>query len=866
MPFSFTDPVKSIAKQSNGSRLIPIWEPIFIMEKNLNQYFQQKRDQIFTLNCRTSDSMEVVHAFARVADDILRQLFNAHDAKYHFGNDLAMVAVGGFGRGELCPYSDIDVMLLYTKKCSREGMESLVRTLWDTGLNIGCVTRTLSECIQILGDDLATDTSLLECVCIAGSLKLFHAFIEKAVTPYFSRQKTALLQEMRLAIESGLYSSSDTLYRIEPDIKNGICALRDCQRLIWSERVQSRNFIGNHAIQFSFLGSFESGLFLSAYPFLIKIRNELHIVSQRRMDVLEIAYQSLIAENLGFGRHSPDTLMEAYFKTITDIKRCLLTFIEKAPHRQDLMTRIRMKVSAFPVAPGISTVDGILYLNHKKTPKSHSMVHWILDVFKTAIACHATISTEVRNRIKQMVSELEREDFDTAEVRREFLEILSLPREVGRILQLMHDTEFLEKIIPEFSALRCKVEYDSYHEYTVDQHTLMALCDLDEIIFKNRESVRTIATYKADRLVFRMALLLHDIGKALPGDHARSGAIIAGIICARMGLDEALQEQVQFLVFHHLTLSDASFKREHEENIISDLAKTVSTVKNLDMLYLLTIQDIKHVGSHTWTGWKAVQLKEIHQKVRAVLENPSMHFKKVSQSAALLSTGYIQNILHEEEKKYRDWLSRLKQQELHIHVESFVGFDRITVLAFDKKNFLSDFIGCLASEGLAILSAYVHTTDDGKIVDIFHVESDQTKLISLDERIKNIERKWKSILEGKLTSEKIVTDKMKQYPPKIRRLENREAHIELDNQISSNYTVLEVDLPDCFGLLHRIVSVLSRLSVNIVSARISTLIDVTRDVFYITDGNKNKIVDPGLCEQIRQELMLIAPAGTPQHA
>ena len=833
-----------------------------MMEKNLSQYFRKKRDRIFTLNRRIADSMEVVHAFTRAADEFLRRLFTAHDEKYHFGNDLAMVAVGGFGRGELCPYSDIDLMLLYSKKCTREGLESLVRTLWDTGLNIGCVTRTLSECIQILGDDLSTDTSLLECVCIAGSFKLFHAFIEKAVAPYFSRHKNAFLQEMRLTIESGLYSSNDTMYRIEPDIKNGICALRDCQRIIWAERVQSGNFIGNHAIHFTFLGRTEAALFFNAYPFLIKIRNELHIASQRRMDVLEIAYQPLIAENLGFGRRSPDALMEAYFKTITDIKRCLLTFIEKAPHRQDLMTRIRLKVSAFPVAPGISTVDGILYLNHKKIPGSYSPVLWILDVFKTAIACRATISTEVRNRIKQMVSDLEDEDFDSPEIRREFLEILSLPREVGRILQLMHDTEFLEKIIPEFGALRCKVEYDSYHEYTVDQHTLMALCDLDEIIFKQKEFLKAIAAYKTDRLVFRMALLLHDIGKALPGKHARSGAIIAGNICARLGLDENLQEQVQFLVFHHLTLSNASFKREHEEKLIADLTKIISTKKKLDMLYLLTIQDIKHVGSHTWTGWKAVQLKEIHQKVRAVLDNPSMHFDKISQSGGILSTGYIQNILHEEEKKYRDWLSRLNERELQIHVESFVGFDRITVLAYDKKNFLSDFIGCVASEGLAILSAYVHTTDDGKIVDIFHVESDRTKLIPLDERIENIERKWEGILDGKLTSEKIVSDKMRRYPPKRRRPDSREAHIEIDNQISPNYTVLEVDLPDCFGLLHRIVSVLSRLNLNIVSARISTLVDVTRDVFYITDGDKNKIVDHDYCERIREKLMLIAPSDT----
>lgn len=828
------------------------------MDNNLSKYFQQKRDQIFSLKRRTADPMEVVHAFARVADDILRKIFTAHNEKYGFGDELALIAVGGFGRGEQCPYSDIDLMLLHSKKCSKEGMESLVRTLWDTGLNIGCVTRTVPECIQIMGDDLATDTSLLECVCIAGSSNLFHAFIEKAIEPYFSRQKKAFLNEMRLTLESGLYSSDDTLYRIEPDIKNGICALRDCQRIFWSERVQTKNFIGNRAIHFTFLGSIDSDLLMKAYSFLIKIRNELHILSHQRLDVLEITYQPLIAENLEFGRHSPDALMEAYFKTITDIKRCLLTFIEEIPHRQSVMKRVRKKISAFPVAPGVSVLDGILYLNDKKIPKSVTSVRWILDVFKTAIACHTTISIEVRNKIKKLVIDLDDEDFNNAEVRREFLEIMSLPREVGRILQLMHDTDFLEKLIPEFGALRCKVEYDSYHEYTVDQHTLMALCDLDNIIYKDAQFARAISSDKTDRLVFRMALLLHDIGKAMPGKHARTGAIIAGNICARLGLDGELQERVQFLVFHHLTLSNVSFKREHEEHIINNLAKIISNKKKLDMLYLLTIQDIKHVGSNTWTGWKAVQLKEIYQKTRAVLENPSMHFEEIAESDGILSTDHIHNILHEEEKRYKEWLSKLKDQELQIHVESFIGFDRITVLTFDRRNFLSDFIGCLTSEGLAILSAYVHTTDDGKIVDIFHVESDKTKMISIDERIENIQKKWRYILDGKLTSEKLVAEKMRYYPSKRRRLENKEAHIEIDNQVSSYYTILEVDLPDSFGLLHRIVSVLSRLNANIVSARISTLIDMTKDVFYITDGEKNKIIDEKQCNRIKKELMLLA--------
>jgi len=788
--------------------------------------------------------LQTLYAYCHDVDKILCDIYKTYIDADKPAAAFCLVALGGYGRRELWPFSDVDILILHQDQHSSARLSRLVKVFWNIGLNMGCVVRTLSECAAIIGDDLATDTALLESRHICGNRDLFHKLQNIYLKPYFEKNKNKYIAEISAALREGLYSSENSLYRVEPNIKNGICALRDCQRLLWAERVRSgaRKFSDLHSkVGFSLT---ETRSFIANYEFLAGLRTELHLICSQRMDILEMDYQNDIARRYGFGRNGAGQLMEKYFKTVREIRLALLSFLEKDLTGKSIWGDMRSLLSAVEIAPSIAVLDGIVFSRHKKDVHLDT-AETIISLFQRALSHRATLSVELRNKVRHAVDAIDQDEFKERIAGDLFLAILAQSSSVGQVLLVMHETGVLGKLIPAFNALTCKVEYDQYHEFTIDQHILLALCACDELEHDPDNKIRHIYQAIEDKLVLRLAVLLHDIGKMQPGDHAQNGAVIAENVCERLGLNEAQTERIRFLVYHHLDMANMSLFREPDDKNMKIFFSDVENKKNLDLLYLLTVVDIRSVGRKTWTGWKAYQLEQLYDRVVDSFNNlKSDQIAGVTSAPlAVADDSYLHDILPEDREKHILWLAQTGEAGLGLHLEMFTGFERLTVCADDRVGFLGDVIGCISSEGYNVLSARIYSTPNGKVLDIFHIEPPEKPCLTAQKRIANIYQKWEKIKTRQVSADDLVAERINIYPPPpLRRAQQKNlVDVHLNNTDSPHCTIVEIDTADNFGLLHRIAHCFSENRVNIVSARLSTRNDRAVDVFYVTDASGKKI-------------------------
>lgn len=822
----------------------------------------EKRDAHFGSKDSWISPLAAVHAYCRDVDNILRDIYQTCIDVQKPDTTFCLVASGGYGRRELWPYSDVDILILHQNQHKSAKLSSAVRLFWNIGLTMGCVVRTISECGAIIGEDLATDTAFLESRFICGNRDLFNKLQNVCIKPYFERHKKDYIEGISADLREGIYSSENSLYRIEPDIKNGICTLRDCQRLLWAERVKcgTKNFAQLHTKSGFSLA--ETRRFEANYAFLTGLRAELHMISGQRMDVLETDYQNAIAKRCGFGQDGAGRLLEVFFKTVRDIRLSLLSFLEKDLSGKSIWNNVRRRFSAIEIASGIAVLDGIIFSRHKKD------IHLdtgeaIIRIFKNALTCQATLSVELRNKIRHTIDTINPDDFKSKVVGEIFLNILTWPGSIGQILLVMHETGFLGELIPAFNSLICKVEYDQYHEFTIDQHILLALCACDELAQDPDARIKNIYQ-SANKPVLRLAVLMHDIGKFQPGDHAQNGAIIAENICERLGLSDSQTDQVRFLVYHHLDMSNMSLQREPDDNNIAAFARDIGDRDTLDLLYLLTIVDIRSVGPHTWTGWKAYQLEQLHYRIHQFLDNHGAYRKASISPAdgAIPGSSYLRDNLPKDREKHSRWLSEIGDKGLQLHYEPFAGFERLTVCDYDRTGFLSDIISCFTAEGYDILSARIYSTVDRKVLDIFNLEPPDKPRLSAQKRISNIYSKWNLLKTEQMSADDLVRERMKKYPPSVLRLgqQKQTVDVRVNNTESQLATIIEIDTADNFGLLHKITRCFHENQVNVVSAKLSTRNDRAVDVFYVTDMAKRKIISQEYTNRLIKNLTVALKA------
>jgi [protein-PII] uridylyltransferase len=798
--------------------------------------------------------LQRVRSYTSDVDTLLIEIFETFIGSKNGDVPISLIALGGYGRPELCPFSDIDLLILRDAAQAKDRIEAAIRFFWDIGLSMGCVVRSIDECAAILGEDISTDIAFLENRFLAGDASLHRRLVDNAINPYFAKKKNQCLSDMRRCLQDKLYSPETVLYRVEPDVKNGVCALRDCHRLRWAERLRTGAVSLEDLHGRSGFSADSVRQFTADYEFLLGLRNHLHCLCGRRMDVLEIALQPELALRCGFTSGGAGALMERFYKTVRSIRLFILAYLEKRPSGSGLWTTIRKRVGAIETAPGVRMSEGIFFTVGKDI-KGQTNPVWILTVFRQALRYQATLSVELRNVIRQATAALSADDFRSRRVNSIFSEILSFEGKIGHVMQLMHETGTLSRMIPQFEDLTCKVEYDSYHEFTVDQHLLMTIVEADDLTVERDAAIATIYKKRIPQMLLRLALLLHDIGKALPGDHAVNGAIIAETVCEGLGLDEEEVRRVRTLIYHHLDMAELSFHRGPDAQSLAAFARRIGDRMNLDMLYVLTALDIRCVGHGAWTAWKAYQLQHLYDDLVTVMEAPDNGTHPNPPTASGTTDAYARDILPEDRKRHEAWLLELAPDDVSIHCDKFHGFERLTVCGWDRTGFLRDIIGCISSEGYNVLGAHIFSMDQGKVIDMFYVEPPRYPSLSPDKRIQNMLKKWQDIKKGAVDADRLVADRVKSYPLKeLRSARQSKPSIIVDAAPSSAVTVLKIKTIDNFGILHKIVQCLNRNGIDIRSAHLSTRGDLANDVFYITDAGKEKIDDVKL-QKVRAEIM-----------
>ncbi len=835
------------------------------------------RDAALERHRRGEDPFSVVAGLSAGVDSLLCQLF----AEYLRGEEenVALLAVGGYGRRELCPQSDIDILFLRNSDRAAEAIGKLVMLLWDGGVQLGHAVRTPEECYAFMEDDLTTANTMLESRFLAGSERLLGRFGARAVGRYRRKRGEAFISAKLDLLRASVEDPQRTIYVLEPNVKEGMCALRDIQRVLWIENMKEQGSTFEALLSQGRFSQSEVRRLKEAYGFYLRLRCELHFTNNVRQDILERDSVLAIAANLGYAEGAEDQaavekLMGDYYRHARAVYRFLRFYLQTNTRGRSLLERLSRWFRAKNLTPHISLYKGRLYL--LQNPPEGVTPEAILEIFAISQEKDARLSEALCGWIRRKLANIDADFSRLPEVSRGFRSILR-GKHVGRLLKTMHATGLLDRILPEFGELDCLVNFDGHHQFTVDEHTLKTLEEMDRIDSDPQypeQDFRAILSDIKDHLPLRLALLLHDVGKAIPGAHSVSGTEAAKLVCERLGLDEKTIETVDFLIYHHLELFRVSELRDiSEEGVLESLARLVGTEERLKMLYLLTYLDIVSVGPGTWTRWKGAQLSELYQRTRIHLrtgavpgENLEVVFtaaglceadrQKLMDHCRLMGTpGYTREILPERMLFHAGLVEKFHERKaMQVAHESFVGYHEITFCGGDRPGLFADLAGVLFSEGFNVLGARIFSRSDGVVIDLFQVEVADTVHLGVEERVSRIRKKIKKIEDRRESVDDFIRQRTRTYRMKAWRKPLFGPKVSFDNESSGACSVIEVSAGDRPGLLYDLATALHRLGLDVRTAKVSTLTDRAHDVFYVAERDGGKIDGAARRSEIAQGL------------
>ena len=834
---------------------------------------------------RHSDAMDSI---LRALHDRSRGRFikSSPDLKYR----MAVVAVGGYGRQELCPKSDIDLLFLHPHKMDRyveEMTERMLYPLWDLGLDVGHSVRNVKETVRMAAMDDSIRTALLDYRLVAGS-DTFFSDAEKELEKFLFYTDADRFIEKKIAeMRSRHAKYGSTVYILEPNVKEGRGGLRDLHTAFWTARVKYKcaNLVDlrNKGV----VSSQTSRAIRHVISWLLQVRCELHSLTGKRTDVLTFELQEQMAERFRYRTHGKhygvERFMRAYYMHALSAARLSDELLEEVDRflpeggRKPLFPLRRKKVGG----------GGILYQGKLSLLDSASFTKdpvSVLEFFRTMQMTHSTLSVQARKQIQRALPLAGQEFRDDPRAGRLFLEILSDPHRLRETLLAMNECRFLGRYFPEFALLYSKVQRDIYHFYTVDIHSIRAASVFSEmenaaLLTKEEEDFLQIYRSLPRRDLLNLAILLHDIGKGKGHGHSQIGAEIVGRIGPRIGLAESEVADLVFLVENHLLMAHTSQRRDlHDIELILWFADAVGSSHRLDMLYLLTFADLREVGLEVWTQWKAMLLAELYEKAKNVLESGKL--KRVYEERPLQRREEVRELLSAFPRDQVDrYLSRFDDRyflgtpdgRFADHLRLLSGFDgaspsieavdhpgsaasELIILWNDQRGLFSKIAGTLSANGINILNASIATSIDGVALDIFHV-SYMGRSLAQDVKKERVLSDLSAVLLGESTVEQLMAERKIARFVREKVAKYRPTRVVFDNQVSSRYTVVDIFTYDRIGLLYDITRTLSGMGIDIALSKISTKADQVADVFYLTDRGLGKIMDEGRLEQIRAALL-----------
>lgn len=843
-------------------------------------------------------------------DEIVRALyeFAARDV-YRTQNPstaerMAVVAVGGYGRGMLAPGSDIDLLFVFPYKQTPWGeqvAEYLLYMLWDIGLKVGHATRNVDECIRQSRADMTIRTSILEARLICGDEKLFGELMTRFDSEVVADTGPEFVQAKLAERDERHRKAGESRYLVEPNVKEGKGGQRDLHTLFWITKYYYRVRTGEELVKLGVLSRREFNLFRKAEDFLWAVRCQMHFLTGKAEERLSFDIQRDIARRLGYtshpGMHDVERFMKHYFlvaKDVGDLTRIICAALEEeqAKHvpgfNRIFLTFSRRKrklagTSEFIVDNHRINIadDGVF----SRDPVNLIRLFYLAD--RHGLEFHPDAIKLVTRSLKLIDAGL-RED---EEANRLFLEILTSERDPALTLRRMNEAGVLGRFIPDFGKVVAMMQFNMYHHYTVDEHLIRCIGVLSEIEHGELGQDHPLAnklmpSLKKQRHCLYVALLLHDIAKGRPEDHSIAGARIARRLCPRLGLSPSDTELVAWLVEEHLTMSMVAQSRDlNDRKTIEDFVAVVQTLDRLKMLLVLTVCDIKAVGPGVWNGWKGQLLRTLFyeaeinltggfsevsrdQRVTAAREELANGLAEWSQEERnryldLHYDNYLLTVSLEDKLRHAEFIRSVdeagKALATMVRPKTFEAVTEITILAPDHPRFLSVIAGACASAGANIVDAQIFTTTDGRALDTilvnreFELDDDERR------RAERIGRLIEDVLSGKTFLPEMIAKRTK--PRRRAKAFRVTPRVEINNALSHKFTVVEVEGLDRPGLLSEITRVISDLSLDIASAHVTTFGEKVIDSFYVVDLVGHKITNPTRQANVRKKLLALFGEG-----
>ena len=846
-----------------------------------------------------------------LVDLLLRRIFTAATISTGHKIDaqvpLALIALGGYGRGELNPFSDVDVMFLHEEsKVSPyvgQVVEQILYFLWDVGFKVGHSTRTIRDAVTLANGDMLTKTAMLESRLIAGETRLSDAFRKqfRAKCVVGHEREFVELRMQDQATRHAKYGNS--VYMQEPHLKNGCGGLRDYQNLLWLTFFNAGELTTTHLVGKDWLSEPDQRRIDAAYDFLLRLRTDLHYLNDRATDTLHLNMQDEVAKRLRVtGSRGPvrsEPFMRVVYEHCRNIFRVTERITEQFANGYSL-GKTRSLFSFLPRSHAKQKKIGEFLLSDKQldvaqrdlfTKAPDELMHAFEIVQHEEVDLSPALADLVGRRLKLVTRTYQYAKGPRAA----FLRILSRKGKVGHVLRVMHRVDFLGRYLPEFGQLTCLVQNEFFHRYTADEHTLVCIEKLDALTTTEDAKFRP---YRAlfekldDPVVLYLALLLHDTGRAIGArPHSEGSALFAQRAASRLQLTSEQRKSLILIVDHHVTLSNTAQQRNVDDpETAVQFGQIVKTQRNLDLLMLLTLADGQGTSDEAWSDWKESLVWNLYRATSAYLADQEQFYQRTQieraslqrEVAAKLAPDYAEEI--EAHFEYmpdnyfrafaveeigahlslvRQFLQNLYEPERPplaptIHWQAFPEHGRsiASFCAWDSRQLLEKIAGSFAVVPINILSADIYTRGDNLVLDIFRVCDARGRAVTNSSDRRLVEETLRSALsDGDFDFEPLLQKARRSVSRRGSPQKYFPTRISVDNRAHPAYTLVQIQTLDRVGLLYDLVKVFSAEEISIGLSRISTEKGAAIDTFYVRDpSGRGKLTDASRIETLQKRL------------
>ena len=875
---------------------LPKARPAIVAE--LQQALALGRTEIANrLHAQPSQGYRAAQEQAFLVDQLVRLIYD-YVVQYLFpiGNrtaseKIAILAVGGYGRGEMAPFSDVDIAFVTPYKrtaWTEQVIEAALYMLWDLGLKIGQSSRSLDETVKMASEDLTIRTALLESRFVWGDRDVYKEAANRFWIEVVGKTAPQFVALKMTERDQRHKKMGDSRYVVEPNVKDGKGGLRDLHTLYWIGKYAHRVNTPAALVDVGLLTADEYRKFERAENFLWSVRCHMHDLAGRGEDRLTFDLQREVAERMRFadrpGRSAVERFMQYYFlnaKTVGDLTGLFLAHLDESMGKKGRrflpsLSRRPRKLNGFTLDRGRLALpnDGFF----AEQPGRMVEIFHLADRFSLEIH---PLAMRAARRDARLIDSKVRND---PAINALFLDVLTSPRDPETVLRWMNEATVFGRFVPDFGRVVAQMQFDMYHHYTVDEHSIRAIGLLSEIERGDHKTDHPLSTaivrQIASRRVLYAAVLLHDIAKGRGGDHSVLGAEVARNLCPRLGLSEAETETVAWLVEKHLLMSATAFKRDLSDfKTILDFSQVVTSAERLRLLLILTVVDIRAVGPGVWNSWKRQLLSDLFEGTEEVLRLG--HKQRGRDERITTKRKILADELRLSENDFAKLAKRLpgpywiaepsdiiaRNAQLLIDYDgSGLAIDAcfypdrgatlITVLAADHPGLFYRIAGAIHVAGGNIIDARVHTSTDGMALDNFLVQDPFGRPF---QEVGQIERLKQAIKEALVNRSTLVSRLDAKAAPR-RRAEafTIAPSVFVDNVASNRFTVVEVNAADRPALLNNLAQALFESKVTLHSAHIATYGERAVDTFYVTDLFGGKIEAKPRIKALEARLLLAA--------